>query len=199
VRALAAVGRAALFAEGELWRTLLALLFADLMFLPVEGQLPVPFLSGPLDFGTPAFASRRRAEVDAVWREIEAGGAAARVASAWDRWAGVRLRGARWEVADREVMCAVAAAMPGAALRRVLEPLLHGGSRAARGLPDLVVLPGALAQLPDALPSVIRPSLLLVELKTEHDQLRDEQAVWHDRLIEAGVRVELWEVTTRPG
>ncbi|HMV67823.1 MAG TPA: VRR-NUC domain-containing protein, partial [Myxococcota bacterium] len=184
-------GREVIVSEGQAWRTLLALLFVDVMFMPVDGQLPVPLLAGPLDWGTPAFAQRRAEAVDAVWASLEAGEGPARVLSGWERWQGVRLRGARWEVASASQLAALAAA-PG--LRAVLEPLLLGGSRAARGLPDLVVLPGPAVRLSGAFPSGLSERLTLVELKTENDALRDDQAAWHDRLARAGLDVELWRV-----
>lgn len=195
IRALSGVGRRALFAEGGLWRTVLGLLFAEVMFTPVDGQLPVPYLSGPLDWGTPAFVARRADAVAAVWAEVEAGHAPRRLADAATRLAGTVIRGVRWDLASADDLVAVAAAMPGAALRALLEPLLLHGSRAARGLPDLVVLPGARHRLAGAFPSALPEALCFVEVKTPNDALRDEQAVWHDRLLRAGLVVERWQVS----
>lgn len=195
VRLLQEHGRSAVISEGQLWRTILALLFAEVMFLPVEGQLPVPFLAGPLDWGTPRFAAQRAAAVADVWAEVDAGRAGAAVRAAWERWSGVRLRGARWELATPEQLAVICEALPPAALRALLAPLLDGGSRASRGLPDLVVLPGPAVKLPGAFPSALGEGLTLVELKTENDVVRDEQAAWFDRLLRAGVAVELWRVS----
>jgi hypothetical protein len=195
IRALGGVGRRALFAEGGLWRTILGLLFAEVMFTQVDGQLPVPYLAGPLDWGTPAFVARRAEAVAAVWAEVESGAAPFRLAEAMTRLAGTVIRGVRWDVATADELVAVAGAMSGTALRALLEPLLSHGSRAARGLPDLVVLPGARERLSGAFPSVLPSELFFVEVKTPNDALRDEQAVWHDRLLRVGFVVERWQVS----
>jgi Fanconi-associated nuclease 1 len=195
---LGSLGRRAVHAEGTPWSTLFALLFAPTYFLPVPGALPVRFLAGPLDLGTPAFRARRADAVDAVLAAVDRGEAPALVADAWGEWHGARLAGARWDGLDRELLCELAAGMGPAGLRAVLEPLLDGGSRAAAGLPDLVVLPGEPLRLPDAHPSRLPAGLLLAEVKGPTDSLRDGQRVWLDRLARAGVPVELWEVSAPP-
>lgn len=192
---LEAEGRRALHAEGPLWTTLFALLFADAYFLPVPGMLPVRFLAGPLDAGTPSFAPRRPEAVAAVLDAVSAGEAPARVARADARWRDTWLAGAAWSRAGSEDLVAVAEGMGPQGLRAVLEVLLRRGWRASRGLPDLVVLPGAPARLPGALPSRVGDGLLLAEIKGPTDTVRDEQALWFDRLLRAGAPVELWHVT----
>ncbi len=189
---LAASGRRALHVEGGLWRTLFALLFAEVYFLPVPGALPARFLAGPLDLGTPAFVERRADAVASVLAAVRRGEAADRVRLSDERWRGFRLRGARWDIAPGDLQ-AVAAAMPPSALVAVLERLLQGRA-ASRGLPDLVVLPGPAVRIPDALPSKLGEGLLLAEVKGPGDTVRDAQAVWFDRLLGAGAPVELWNV-----
>ena len=44
MRTLAALGRRAWHGEGRPWRTVLTLLLAELLLLPVPGALPVPRL-----------------------------------------------------------------------------------------------------------------------------------------------------------
>ncbi|MEZ4236110.1 MAG: hypothetical protein R3F59_08100 [Myxococcota bacterium] len=40
--------------------------------------------------------------------------------------------------------------------------------------------------------------MLLVEIKAG-DAVRDEQAVWHDRLVRAGAPIEVWAIEVTPG
>ena len=52
--------RRAIHGENLLWTTLFGLVFLDLYWAPVPGMLPAPYLSGPLDLGTPHFLEHRR-------------------------------------------------------------------------------------------------------------------------------------------
>jgi hypothetical protein len=194
---LARRGRRALHVEGALWSTLFALLFAEVYFLPIAGALPVPYLPGPLDLGTPAFRARRADAVAEVLDAVSRGEAPERVRRADARWRGTRLARARWHVADGPTLRAIAAGIGPAALRAILERILDRGRRATRGLPDLVVLPGPAARLEGAWPSRLAEGLLLAEVKGPGDQVRDEQAVWHDALLQAQAPLELWEVVAR--
>lgn len=161
---LAVHGRRAIHAEGTLWTTLFALLFAQTWFLPVSGALPTPFLTAPLDLGTPAFESRRAEPVQRVFDGIAAGQAADRVRAALETWHGVALAGASWSV-EPDDLVAVAQILPPSALVRMMRHLMGNGRRSARGLPDLVVL-----------------------------ALGDEQRVWLDRLAQFGIAAEVWHV-----
>ncbi|MBX2799087.1 MAG: VRR-NUC domain-containing protein [Myxococcales bacterium] len=198
--ALAAVGRRAVHGEGRPWSTLFALLFADTYFLPVPGALPVPYLSGPLDLGTPAFRRRRAKAVGDVLERIRAGRAPALVRSAHARWQGTALAGARWHAADGPTLEALALGLGPRGLLTILEPILDHGRRAAAGLPDLAILPGPSVRLDDAVPGTLPEGLLLAEVKGPTDSLRDAQRVWLDRLVGAGVAAEVWHVkpATRP-
>lgn len=198
VRWLGEHDRRALHVEGALWTTLFALLFAEAYFLPVPGALPVRFLDGPLDLGTPDFRSRRRDAVDRVLDAVREGDGPPRVRAADARWRGIRLAGAAWDVASGETLVEVAEGLDGPCLAQVLEDLLDRGWSAASGLPDLVVLPGAAVRLDGAHPAKLGPGLLLAEVKGPGDALRDAQAAWLHRLLEAGAAVELWEVGRRP-
>lgn len=192
--ALAEAGRTAVVAEGPLWRTLVGLLLLPTYFLPVPGQLPVPFLPGPLDLGRPSFVAGRMEAVAEVRAAVRAGEGPARIAEACSAWAGTRLSWVRWEVASPEVLVAVAEGVGPHGLLAVLDALLDGGRGAAAGMPDLVVLPGAAAEIGGALPRRLGEGLVLVEVKGPGDALRDGQRVWIDRLVRAGVGVELWWV-----
>lgn len=195
---LAAHGRVSVHGEGRLWRTLFALLFADVYFLPIAGALPVTHLSGPLDLGTPGFRARRSDAIGNILRAVVAGEAPDRIRHAHARWEGVHLAWARWDVTDAETLAAIAEGIGGTALRSILEALLDHGRPAARGLPDLVVLPGPAVDLPATVPRKLGAGLLLAEIKGPSDALRDAQALWVDRLLRVGVQTEIWNVRALP-
>ena len=68
---------------------------------------------------------------------------------------------------------------------------------AARGLPDLLVLPGEPVRL-EAVPATVGPSALLAEIKGPTDSLRDAQKVWLHTLLAAGAEVEVWNTRPKP-
>lgn len=191
---LATHGRVAIHGEGRLWRTLFALLFADAYFEPVAGALPVPHLSGPLDLGTPHFRAAREATVREVLAAVRAGEAPDRIRAAHDRWNGVQLAWAHWDLADGPTLASIAQGIGAGALTAILEAFLAHGRRAARGMPDLVVLPGPAVELPDTVPRRLPGPLLLAEIKGPSDTLRDAQLIWIDRLLGADARVEIWNI-----
>ncbi|MCB9665640.1 MAG: VRR-NUC domain-containing protein [Alphaproteobacteria bacterium] len=199
VACLARQGRRAVHGEGSTWSTLGALVFADALFAPVPGQLPVPFLTGPLDGGTPAFAARRPGLVQALLDRIDAGEAPALVAQGWARLEGALVAGVSWDLATRDELVGIAAALGPAGLRAVLVPWLRWGWRALGGLPDLVVLDGPEVRVDGLHPGAVPSGVHLVEVKGEQDSLRDAQRVWLDRFARAGVSAEVWWIVGGPG
>ncbi|MCB9692538.1 MAG: VRR-NUC domain-containing protein [Alphaproteobacteria bacterium] len=194
IELLTGLGRTALHAEGGLWRHLYGLLLGDALFAPV-GQLPAPFLAGPLDLGTSGFAERRPVEVERALRAVAEGRAPDLVRRTWEAWEGCQIAGVRWESVDRDV--AIVEGLGPGLLNAVLSVLLERGWKAARGLPDLAVLPGPSTRIPGALPSRLTPDVLLVEVKTPNDTLSDAQRWWLARL-EPFVTAEVWRVTADP-
>jgi hypothetical protein len=186
VRLLEDAGRVARHAENWLWSSLYALVFRDLYFLPVPGMLPTARRDGPLDVGTPGFYTRRRAAVDARLAAVAAEGCGAFARS----WAGERLAG----LSGGADVVGLADAIPGPTAAAVLGRLAREGWAAARGLPDLYVLPGAPARVDGALPVRLDERDLFAEVKGPTDAMRDEQRVWHHILLTEGIVVELWEV-----
>jgi hypothetical protein len=191
---VARAGRSALRAEGGPWIALFTSIFAgDTWFLPVDGVLPVPRLSGPLDVGTPAFAVRRPEAVGRVMHAVQAGRAPDLVRATQSRFGGRRLAGLRGPCPSDEVMPALAEALGPALLCAVFGPLLARGWSAASGLPDLLVLPGPPVVLPDVVASRLDGSARLVEVKGPGDTLSDRQRHWLAELAPLGV-VEVWNV-----
>jgi len=186
--------RVAVHGENQLWTTLFGLLLGELFWLPIDGMLPTPGRAGPRDLGTPFFAAHRE---DALGRRLEAMRAGdLDLRSPWQRWHGCQVRGVRWELATIGQLEAFANSLGGAAVAAVLERLAREGWRAARGLPDLAVLPGETTRI-DAIPARVGPGALLVEVKGPSDTLSDEQRVWLDVLQRARAPVEVWELRAR--
>ncbi len=185
-------GRTVLRAEGALWTTVFALLFSEAYFLPIPGMLPVRCLTGPLDVGTPAFATRRRADVERIGAEILGGGGPEKLRKSLERFRGVSLAGVSgaW---DEEALVGVVESIGPKGCWAILSEILERGWPAARGLPDLLVLNGPDVRLPRVFPSSVQ-GLLLIEVKGPTDAMRDDQAVWLDRLVKVKVPVNVWWV-----
>ena len=186
--------RLACLAENALWTTLFALLFLDLYWLPVPDMLPTPWLDGPMDLGTPAFANNRRAAVQERLAALQAGQGLALMQLHRERWRGQRVRGLSWQGWSDEVLDQVVQGVGSPGLCAIVERLLELGWSAARGLPDLALLPGEPLRLPGSVPAGVGPGFLLVEVKGPGDSLRDDQQAWHDALARAQVPVEVWWV-----
>lgn len=187
--------RMSLFAENALWTTLFGLAFADLYFLPLPGVLPTPMMDGPLDLGSAAFLDARKDALHARMQALrQAPGATLR--ANWDRFEGCQVRGVHWGLASCDALTTIAEAGR-SGLIAVLDRMLREGWRVCAGLPDLAVLPGAPHAVDGAIPATLGPGLVLVEVKGRGDRLRDEQRVWHDVLLRAGLDVEVWRVEPR--
>jgi hypothetical protein len=191
------MGRTVLAGEASPWTTLFGLLLRPALLSPVPGALPTPYLSGPLDLGTPDFFVRRRALILEILDQVRAGQAPSILHQRFHSHHGERLWGVHWNRYDLEQLSALAQAAGPSALARVLEIMARGGTEALRGLPDLCVLPGPAIRVPDSLPSTLPSQLLLVEIKGPGDQLSDAQRTWNDRLLTAGVAVETWRIQAR--
>lgn len=195
---LATHGRLALHGESSPWSTLFGVLFRDALFAPVPGMLPGPMLRAPLDLGTPGFRARRRAAIEARLALIRCGRAPALVAQVVTQRGCEDIRGVHWRGFPPGVLLGLARLVPGPALAAIMEAFVDDWRGARRGLPDLIVLPGRAIRLDGARPGRLAAGLLLAEVKGPGDALRPAQRVWIDRLLDAGVPTEVWEVRPSP-
>lgn len=177
--------RRALHGENLLWTTLFGLVFLDLYWAPVPGMLPAPYLPGPVDLGTPLFLENRRSLIEQRMSE----GLSAHLRRNHRDFEGCIARGVRWDFTELSVLEALADSG-----RPVIWRLLREGWGAARGLPDLALLPGEVTRIPALFPSRLPAEVLLIEVKGPNDQLRDEQRVWHDAMLREGMPIEVWRV-----
>ncbi|MBM4369494.1 MAG: VRR-NUC domain-containing protein [Deltaproteobacteria bacterium] len=184
-----AAGRRCVHAENWFWTSCFALVFRELYWLPVPGRLPTPRRSGPLDLGTAAFYGARQDAADRALGRLRAEGIAPFAKS----YGGEILAG----LVRPDLALELALELPGDLLASVLSELLRRGFDAARGLPDLLVLGGNSTSVPGALPSTLPETAFLAEVKGPGDTLRDGQRVWIDRLVNDGIRVELWTVSDK--
>jgi fanconi-associated nuclease 1 len=163
------------------------------LWLPVSGMLPVACLAGPLDLGRSGFRVRRRAAFDKRIRALEAG-----QAKNWMKKSlkarGVRIRGLDWGLATDQQWQQLALCLPGEMLAGTMRILGEEGFAAASGLPDLFLWPGKAQRLSFSFPQKIPSCAMLVEVKGPGDDLKDNQRVWHDRMVDWNFPIEVWHV-----
>lgn len=195
--AIRASGRGVIESENLLWTTLFGLLLRDVVFAPVPEMLPGRLQLAPLDHGLPSFAERRAALLAAALSEIRADAGRRRLARAFEHHVGEAIRGVRWQAWSRARLDAILEGLGGELVAGVLDAMAHGAPR--RGLPDLVVLAGPSTRVPDLFPGRLPADPVFVEVKGPGDAVRDDQAVWLDRLLRQSVRAEVWDVRAPSG
>lgn len=193
--------RTAIRTENSPWNSLFSLLFLDILFDPIEGQLPSPILSGPIDFGTHDLYLNRKELFDTRLTEIEEYGPlpilnrnTARLDSAIENY---HIRGCRWRDFSYDSLLDFAASVPIMTLLAILKHKLIHPIQSHRGMPDLCVLPADSVRIPDLFPSKIHSGFFFVEVKSERDTLSPYQHHWIHILKESGCVVEVWNIHSK--
>jgi len=194
---LESAGRVVIRSENLLWTTLFGMLLRDVVFAPVPGMLPGALQAGPLDLGRPGFASRRDRWLTPALAEIHLDAGRERLQRAFNDHFGEAIWGVAWSHWSLEELEEVCAGLGGPLLVCLLRALAEGAAR--KGLPDLLVLPGARVRLDDLFPGRLPADVILIEVKSPNDQLRDDQMVWLDRLLRGGAKAEVWDVESKLG
>ena len=189
-------GRTAIHGENILWTTLFGLLYHTALFAPVDGMLPSPHLSRPMDLGTPEFGIRRSHIIAKINALILDGQACTLVETAWHDRLGQHIAGVSWSKWSLYLLVAVVKSFSAGGLLAIMKPFIQSWNSAQRGLPDLVVLPG---------PAVrdgnfqIGSHTVMAELKGPGDTTRDHQVWWLQTLRTAGISAQLWRVSQGGG
>jgi Fanconi-associated nuclease 1 len=191
---LRAAGRAVVRGEAGLLTRVVVCLLGEALWLPVEGAFPVPGLAGPLDFGRPGFADRRRETLTILREAVLAGRARDLVRQTCGRLGGCSVTGWGTVPADPSELEQIVACFQPSVQWLLVETFLQEGWAALPGFPDLLVLDGPACILSECFPSRWPAGGRLIEVKGPGDSVRDGQKIWFDRLLQAGVPVELVEV-----
>ena len=196
ITALSLHGRRALHSENGIWTTLFALIYDAALFEPVDGALPCPHLTGPLDLGTTAFRSARHGLIEEIQNQVRSGEVAALITAAWNKRQGQAVAGAHWTAFDLDLLTSVAKAMAADSLNAIMDVFIDDWYGAKRGLPDLTILPGAEVSF---FGTVVEKGLKFVEIKGPGDTLRDRQAWWLRALTAADIDAEVWQIKPLKG
>ncbi|KAH9951864.1 VRR-NUC domain-containing protein [Amylocystis lapponica] len=170
--------------EGRVVTTLFGLLFWDVLFAPVPGAFETPYQAAPLDIGEDTFYHTRKVLADTRLDAVRAGAAPSLIAQTWDAHAEKRTWcvGVRWDLFAKEDLVEIAQCLGGEALSVVCRVLCEDYVARTAGMPDLIVWNAATGEAQ------------FVEVKGPGDSLQENQKVWIDVLVRAGVNVEVCHV-----
>ncbi|KAI0333539.1 hypothetical protein GY45DRAFT_1344002 [Cubamyces sp. BRFM 1775] len=168
--------------EGRIVTTLFGLLFWDVIFAPIPGVFETRYQAAPLDLAEDTFYYARQALADARVAEIEAGRAAEILERTYDAHTGVLCVGVRWDLFPKEDLVALVKCMDARALAVICRLMCEDYAGRTGGVPDLIVW------------NEEEHWAKFVEVKGPGDSLQENQKVWIDVLLQAGMPVEVCHV-----
>ncbi|KAI0707651.1 VRR-NUC domain-containing protein [Earliella scabrosa] len=168
--------------EGRIVTTLFGLLFWDVIFAPMPGAFETPYQAAPLDLVEDTFYYSRQELADARLAEIEAGKAAEIVEKTYDEQKDVMCVGVRWDMFTKEDLIGIAKCLQPNALVAICQLMCEDYAARTAGVPDLIIW------------NEEKGYAKFVEVKGPGDHLQENQKVWVDVLLQAGMPVELCHV-----
>ncbi|KAA1469402.1 hypothetical protein DENSPDRAFT_816316 [Dentipellis sp. KUC8613] len=167
--------------EGSIVSTLFGLLFWDVIFAPIPGAFETPYQSAPLDIAEDTFFYSRQELIEKRLLELEEGSARQilQTVDEQHREKKTWCVGVRWDLFPREDLLQVVELFDGKALATICRLFCEDYAQRRAGVPDLF-----LWHTEDKL-------CKFVEVKGPGDTLQENQKVWIDVLLRAGVAVEV--------
>ncbi|KAI0784419.1 VRR-NUC domain-containing protein [Abortiporus biennis] len=185
--------------EGRIVTTLFGLLFWDIIFAPIAGAFETPYQTAPLDIADDTFFTSREELIERRLAELrgddenpdisgDGGERKGKVVELLDQiydehsdkqtWC----VGVRWDLFPKDDLIGIAKCIKGNGLAAICQLLCEDYSGRTAGVPDLIVWNSETGEAK------------FVEVKGPGDTLQENQKVWIDVLLQAGVRVEVCRV-----
>ncbi|THG99844.1 hypothetical protein EW026_g2590 [Hermanssonia centrifuga] len=170
--------------EGRIVTTLFGLLFWDIIFASIPGAFETPYQVAPLDIAEETFYFSRQALAEARFVEIRNGDAPQLLAKTFDEYASdaTCCVGVRWDLFEKQDLVEIAECLGGLGLAVICQLLCEDYAGRTSGVPDLIVWNKASGECK------------FVEVKGPGDSLQENQKVWIDVLLQAGIQVEICHV-----
>ncbi|XP_052808472.1 fanconi-associated nuclease 1-like [Mya arenaria] len=171
-----------LHAEGSIVSNLFALLFWDVMFMPVVDVFHSPYQTCPLDMATRDFYTNRKHAVDErlVWLEnasVEV--LVEEVGRVWAEQGGKLCAGINWDkFTGPETHQHLVTCMGGKVIAGILGRYVKDPRHTRSGFPDLTLW------------NTEKKALKICEVKGPNDRLSYKQILWIDFLLKLGVDAE---------
>ena len=163
--------------ENLLPNGLFALAYWDWLYAPVRGAFVNPFQATPLDLHWPEFFDIRREICSDPLDEPSK--LKSRILATADRKRGISNSLVAWSILTPTLLDSILNAMTTAQLFRLLSIAIQDLRQFRAGFPDLTVIDE-------------RGEIAFVEVKGPGDQLRPNQRIWIERLIEEKFNVYVW-------
>jgi hypothetical protein len=171
--------------ENALPAALMAMLFWDIIFMPLPGAFLHEFQTGPLDWGGGTFYQRRETAIRSRLETIRNNRHLELALQNLEEKQGIANPLFSWNMISAETIRRTLFAWPGRALAPCLEALTRDTTGWGRGFPDLVLFDTG-------------GSMRLSEVKGPGDSVSDAQRLWFDLLLRHHVPVDLCHIAT-PG
>ncbi|RDX56460.1 hypothetical protein OH76DRAFT_1550917 [Lentinus brumalis] len=168
--------------EGRIVTTLFGLLFWDVIFAPIPGAFETPYQSAPLDLAEDTFCYSREDLIEARLKEIEKGEAAEILEREYIKNKDVLCIGVRWDLFTREDLISITKCLQPSALVAICRLMCEDYAARTGGVPDLIVW------------NEEQQWAKFVEVKGPGDTLQENQKVWIDVLLQAGMPVDVCHV-----
>lgn len=167
------------YTENTLFTGLLALLLWPALYAPLPGAFFHPFQAGPADLFRPDFVSRRQALIEERLATLDSGEYRDRIRDCWQQKFGLSCPLVHWPALPETLLTLALEVIPSAHLDAIFRHLLSDLRHHRSGMPDLILF------------NTRAGSYQLVEVKGPGDRLQDNQRLTIQRLLEAGVPVQL--------
>lgn len=169
--------------ENSVATTLFAMLFWDILFMPIPGVFQTEFQTAPLDLATDAFYPARASEINHRLALIENGGYANLIRQvdenhrASETWC----VGLKWTYVLEDLL-EICDCLGGSSLAQLCRLFAEEYGHRVGGIGDLCLW------------DPNRDECMFVEVKGPGDRLSETQIAWLDQMALAGIRVELCHV-----
>lgn len=169
--------------ENSIVTTLFAMLFWDILFMPVPGVFQTAFQTAPLDLATDAFFPARASQLNHRLALIENGGGRELIMTCdlENRKAETWCVGLNWTYELQDLL-EIVDCLGGTALARLCKLFAEEYGHRVGGIGDLCLWNPNTSEC------------MFVEVKGPGDRLSETQIAWLDQMSLAGIRVELCHV-----
>ncbi|KAF9817812.1 hypothetical protein IEO21_03154 [Rhodonia placenta] len=175
--------------EGRIVSTLFGLLFWDVIFASVPGAFETPYQAAPLDIAEDTFYHSRKEVADRLLVKLREGAAEEILERVHNEHAEKKTWcvGVRWEMFEKQDLLDIVKCLGGPALEVICRLLCEDYAGRVGGVPDLIIW------------NAEAKECKFIEVKGPGDKLQENQKVWIDVLLQAGIPVEVCHVFEEEG
>ncbi|KAJ4723045.1 Fanconi-associated nuclease [Melia azedarach] len=174
--------------ESGIWLTIFGLLMWDILFSDVPNVFRTRFQTAPLDLVSDSFYLARKDLIEFQLQKIHDVMAEEIVITSWESHVGTACIGVNWDRHSLSMIRAAVTCVGGPCLASLCRHLAQDYRNWSSGMPDLL-----LWRFHDD----YRGEAKLVEVKSSHDRLSEQQRAWLLLLMDCGFNVEVCKVSAR--